>query len=66
MAENNDRHIQWYPGHMARSTREIKEQLRRVDLLVEVADARIPLSSRNPSAHRFISEKRTFINTIPR
>ncbi|MDD3611012.1 MAG: ribosome biogenesis GTPase YlqF [Saccharofermentanales bacterium] len=48
MAENNDRHIQWYPGHMARSTREIKEQLGRVDLLVEVADARIPLSSRNP------------------
>lgn len=48
MAENNDRQIQWYPGHMARSTRQIREQLSRVDLLVEVADARIPLSSRNP------------------
>ncbi|NLV98320.1 MAG: ribosome biogenesis GTPase YlqF [Clostridiaceae bacterium] len=48
MADRNDRNIQWYPGHMARSTRQIKEQLSRVDLLVEVADARVPLSSRNP------------------
>lgn len=48
MAGSNDRNIQWYPGHMARSTRQIKEQLNRVDLLIEVADARIPVSSRNP------------------
>lgn len=48
MADRKDRNIQWYPGHMARSTRQIKEQLSRVDLLVEVADARVPLSSRNP------------------
>ena len=45
MADRKDRNIQWYPGHMARSTRQIKEQLSRVDLLVEVADARLDRKS---------------------
>jgi ribosome biogenesis GTPase A len=39
--------IQWFPGHMAKARREISEILARVDIVVEVADARIPLSSRN-------------------
>ena len=40
--------IQWYPGHMTRTRREIEAQLKQVDMVAEVVDARIPLSSRNP------------------
>ncbi|HNX14403.1 MAG TPA: ribosome biogenesis GTPase YlqF [Oscillospiraceae bacterium] len=40
--------IQWYPGHMTRTRREIEAQLKIVDLVAEVLDARLPLSSRNP------------------
>ncbi len=57
MAANNERNIQWYPGHMARSTRQLKEQLSRVDLLAEVADARIPISSRNPLLNELAQNK---------
>ncbi len=57
MADRKDRNIQWYPGHMARSTRQIKEQLSRVDLLVEVADARLPISSRNPLLSKLSQNK---------
>ncbi len=40
--------IQWFPGHMARTRRQIQASLKLVDAVVEVIDARIPLSSRNP------------------
>lgn len=40
--------IQWFPGHMARTRRKIKESLSLVDAVVEIVDARIPYSSRNP------------------
>lgn len=40
--------IQWYPGHMHKAGKEIKEILPRVDLIIEVIDARIPFSSQNP------------------
>ncbi len=40
--------IQWFPGHMARAKREISESLGLVDIAIELCDARIPLSSRNP------------------
>lgn len=40
--------IQWFPGHMARTRRKIQESLKLVDAVVEIVDARIPLSSRNP------------------
>ena len=40
--------LQWYPGHMAKAVREMKEVLPTVDLLIEILDARIPFSSRNP------------------
>lgn len=39
---------QWYPGHMTRAYREMKEDIRLIDLVIELLDARIPLSSRNP------------------
>ncbi len=40
--------IQWYPGHMAKAKRLLMQQLSKVDLVVELCDARLPLSSRNP------------------
>jgi len=40
--------IQWYPGHMAKAKRLLGDQLRRVDAVIELCDARLPVSSRNP------------------
>lgn len=40
--------IQWFPGHMAKARREVAEKLKMVDLVMELLDARLPLSSRNP------------------
>ncbi len=40
--------LQWFPGHMTKAVRQIKENLSRADIVIEVLDARIPLSSRNP------------------
>ena len=47
MSENANR-INWYPGHMAKAKRLLREQLKRVDLVIELCDARLPFSSRNP------------------
>lgn len=49
--------IHWYPGHIAKAERKLKEQLNLVDVVVEVADARIPLSSMYPEVKRLIGEK---------
>ncbi len=46
MYEMND--IQWYPGHMTKAKRQMQEDLKLVDLIIELADARIPGASRNP------------------
>ncbi len=43
-----EQHISWYPGHMAKARRLLTEQIGRVDAVVELCDARLPLSSRNP------------------
>lgn len=47
----------WFPGHMARTLREIKEMLKQVDLVIETCDARIPAASRNPELLRLIRGK---------
>ena len=44
----NEQNIQWFPGHMAKTRRKIKEILPLIDAVAEVVDARIPISSRNP------------------
>lgn len=49
--------IQWFPGHMAKTRRKIKESLPLVDMVVEVLDARLPLSSRNPELDGIIGAK---------
>ncbi|MCD8159667.1 MAG: ribosome biogenesis GTPase YlqF [Clostridiales bacterium] len=49
--------VQWYPGHMAKTRRMIQENLKLVDLVVEILDARIPVSSRNPDLDDLVGEK---------
>ena len=41
-------HFQWYPGHMTKARRQMQEDIKLIDLVIELVDARIPLSSRNP------------------
>ena len=51
--------IQWFPGHMAKTRRLITENLKEVDIIVEILDARIPYSSKNPEIARIIGDKPT-------
>ena len=54
MAQNP---IQWFPGHMAKTRRIIKECLTQVDVVIELLDARIPYSSRNPETVKLVGTK---------
>ncbi len=54
---DNKQSIQWFPGHMAKTRRKIKEILPLIDAVAEVVDARIPISSRNPEIKEMIGEK---------
>lgn len=49
--------IQWFPGHMAKARRLLTDQLKWVDVVIELADARIPVSSRNPMLHQLLGAK---------
>ena len=49
--------IQWFPGHMAKTRRMIGENLTTVDAVIEILDARIPASSRNPDIDRICGDK---------
>ena len=46
--EKDQMNIQWYPGHMTKTRRQIEADLKQVDAVCEIVDARIPISSRNP------------------
>ena len=49
--------IQWYPGHMTRARRDIEAQLKVIDIIIELVDARIPMASRNPDFDDLFSGK---------
>ena len=53
--------IQWYPGHMAKTRRMIEENLKNVDVVIELLDARIPYSSRNPEIVKLKGQKPSII-----
>ncbi len=55
--EENKININWFPGHMAKAKRKILESMRQVDAVVEIRDARIPLSSHNPDLESIIGAK---------
>ncbi|MBS6201238.1 MAG: ribosome biogenesis GTPase YlqF, partial [Ruminococcus bicirculans] len=50
-------HVQWFPGHMAKTRRIMASNLKLVDAVVEITDARIPFSSRNPEMKRIVGSK---------
>ena len=56
-----DKAINWYPGHMARAKRKLEEQLSRVDVVVELCDARIPRASRNPELEKLVKNKKRLL-----
>jgi ribosome biogenesis GTPase A len=55
--EIDNMNIQWYPGHMAKTKREIQESLKLIDVVIELLDARIPISSKNPDLEDIINNK---------
>ena len=57
MMENEKMNIQWYPGHMTKTRRQIEADLKQVDAVCEIVDARIPMSSRNPDIDAICGSK---------
>lgn len=53
----NKQNINWFPGHMAKSFRKMAEDLKIIDLVTEIADARVPVSSRNPDLDKLLQNK---------
>lgn len=53
--------INWFPGHMAKTRRQIAEDLRMIDVVVEILDARIPMSSQNPDIRQITQNKKKII-----
>lgn len=53
--------INWFPGHMAKAGRQVKEQAALCDLILEIADARLPRSSRNPQLKEYTGKKPTVL-----
>ena len=49
--------IQWYPGHMTKTRRQMQEHLKNIDIVCEVVDARIPQVSRNPDMDQIAGDK---------
>lgn len=59
--ELNQLNINWFPGHMAKTRRQIEEDLKIIDVVIELLDARIPVSSRNPDIKFLTKNKRKII-----
>lgn len=66
MSENNNKEvsknvINWYPGHMAKTKRQIIQDLKLIDIVIELLDARIPISSQNPDIAEITKNKKKII-----
>lgn len=57
----NNMNINWYPGHMAKTRRQIENDLKIIDVVIELLDARIPISSRNPDIKKLTQNKKKII-----
>ena len=53
--------LNWYPGHMAKTKKQIQEDLKLIDVVIEILDARIPLSSQNPDIAQWTKNKKKII-----
>ena len=58
---SNNLNINWYPGHMAKTKKQIEEDLKLVDVVVEILDARIPSSSQNPDIKELTKNKKKIL-----
>lgn len=54
-------HFSWYPGHMAKTLRQIEADLKLIDVVIEILDARIPISSQNPYVKEIIKKKKRIV-----
>ena len=54
-------HFQWYPGHMTKAKRMMQENIKLIDLVIELVDARVPISSRNPDIDQLAANKSRLI-----
>ena len=61
MEKSTNMPINWYPGHMAKTKRILTEQIRRIDLVLELCDARLPHSSRNPEIRQLAGGKKRLV-----
>ena len=59
--EQNSTNINWYPGHMAKTRRQIEADLKIIDIVIELLDARIPISSQNPDIAQITAGKKKMI-----
>ena len=57
MNNENKTNINWYPGHMAKTKKQITEDLKLIDVVIEILDSRIPISSRNPDIAKLTQSK---------
>lgn len=57
----NSTNINWYPGHMAKTKKQIIQDLKLIDVIVEVLDARIPISSQNPDVKEYSKNKKRVV-----
>ncbi|KAK9079944.1 hypothetical protein SSX86_001619 [Deinandra increscens subsp. villosa] len=55
------RPVQWYPGHIAKTERELKEQLKLMDVVIEVRDARIPMSTSHPHMDSWLGNRKRIL-----
>ena len=53
--------VQWYPGHIAKAERSLKEQLKLMDVVIEVRDARIPLATAHPEIDEWMGDRKKLI-----
>lgn len=60
-SRQNTMNINWYPGHMAKTRKQIQEDLKLIDIVVELLDSRIPISSRNPDINNIIEGKKKIV-----
>ena len=57
----NKTNINWFPGHMAKTLRQMEQDLKLIDIVIEILDARIPISSQNPSVKNIIKNKKKIV-----
>jgi len=61
MNNENKTNINWYPGHMKKAMDQIEQDVKLVDIIIEILDARIPISSQNPEVQKIIKNKNRII-----